>query len=260
MTVVVNHDTNSVIWCAIGFGSEVLSQFFECLTEEQRASIRCITADGARWIASCISEYCPNAQRCIDPFHVVSWAMEALEKVRRRTLAATSSKVGPSEKRKPGRPRKGEKVESAAKKAKAVKFTKFALPKNPENLSSVQKEQVEFLSKANPQLYRAYLLKENHRLLLKADESEIVQVLEKWMSWAQRCRIPEFRELRKKIKRHFGAIVATAKYHLSNARIEATNNKIKLTIRTAYGFRNMENMLAMVMLNCSDIVLQLHGA
>ena len=98
MTVVVNHDTNSVIWCAIGFGSEVLSQFFECLTEEQRASIRCITADGARWIASCISEYCPNAQRCIDPFHVVSWAMEALEKVRRRTLAATSSKVGPSEK------------------------------------------------------------------------------------------------------------------------------------------------------------------
>ena len=67
MTVVVNHDTNSVIWCAIGFGSEVLSQFFECLTEEQRASIRCITADGARWIASCISEYCPNAQRCIDP-------------------------------------------------------------------------------------------------------------------------------------------------------------------------------------------------
>ena len=158
MTVVVNHDTNSVIWCAIGFGSEVLSQFFECLTEEQRASIRCITADGARWIASCISEYCPNAQRCIDPFHVVSWAMEALEKVRRRTLAATSSKVGPSEKRKPGRPRKGEKVESAAKKAKAVKFTKFALLKNLENLSSVQKEQVEFLSKANPQLYRAYLL------------------------------------------------------------------------------------------------------
>ena len=107
---------------------------------------------------SVISEYCPNAQRCIDPFHVVSWAMEALEKVRRRTLAATSSKVGPSEKRKPGRPRKGEKVESAAKKAKAVKFTKFALLKNPENLSSVQKEQVEFLSKANPQLYRAYLL------------------------------------------------------------------------------------------------------
>lgn len=127
MTVVVNHDTNSVIWCAIGFGSEVLSQFFECLTEEQRASIRCITADGARWIASCISEYCPNAQRCIDPFHVVSWAMEALEKVRRRTLAATSSKVGPSEKRKPGRPRKGEKVESAAKKSEGSKIHQICI-------------------------------------------------------------------------------------------------------------------------------------
>ncbi len=29
----------------------------------------------------------------------------------------------------------------------------------------------------------------------------------KWMAWAQRCRIPVFRELRKKIKRHFDAIV-----------------------------------------------------
>lgn len=258
MTVVVNHDTNSVIWCAVGFGSRILSRFFESLTEEQRASICCVTADGARWIASCISKYCPNAKRCVDPFHVVSWAMEALEKVRHRALAEIRKRSAPVEKRGPGRPKKGEQVESVSKKAKAEKFTKFALLKNPENLTSLQKEQVDFLSKADPQLYRAYLLKENLRLLLKADESEIVSSLKKWMSWAQRCRIPEFRDLRKKLKRHFEAITATARYGLSNARIEATNNKIKLTIRMAYGFRNMENLLAMVMLNCSDIVLQLH--
>ena len=30
---------------------------------------------------------------------------------------------------------------------------------------------------------------------------------------------------------------------MSNARIEATNNKIKLIIRKAYGFRNIQNML-----------------
>ena len=28
---------------------------------------------------------------------------------------------------------------------------------------------------------------------------------------------------------------------MSNARIEATNNKIKLIIRKAYGFRNIQN-------------------
>ncbi|HAK18116.1 MAG TPA: hypothetical protein DCQ39_07750 [Lachnospiraceae bacterium] len=40
---------------------------------------------------------------------------------------------------------------------------------------------------------------------------------------------------------------------MSNARIEATNNKIKLIIRKAYGFRNIQNMLDMVYLICSDL-------
>lgn len=64
LTVVLNHDTNSVVWCSAGFGKEVLSRFFEILTPEQRDSIRCVSADGARWIASCIKEYCPNATLC----------------------------------------------------------------------------------------------------------------------------------------------------------------------------------------------------
>lgn len=50
MTVVINHDTASVVWCAKGYGKEVLSQFFERLTPEQRASIRCASADGAKCI------------------------------------------------------------------------------------------------------------------------------------------------------------------------------------------------------------------
>ena len=89
-------------------------------------------------------------------------------------------------------------------------------------------------------LYRACLLKENLRLALKAGPDEIAGALTKWMAWAQRCRIPVFRELRKKIKRHFDAIVAAARFRLSNARSEAINNKIKLIIRTAFGFRNVD--------------------
>lgn len=72
------------------------------------------------------------------------------------------------------------------------------------------------------------------------------------MGWAQRCRIPAFRELRLKIKRHFNAIVAAA-HRLSNARIEAANNKIKLIIRRAYGYRNTDNLIAMVMPSCSAV-------
>ncbi|MDD3810616.1 MAG: transposase, partial [Erysipelotrichaceae bacterium] len=64
-------------------------------------------------------------------------------------------------------------------------------------------------------------------------------------------------ELQRKIRRHYDAIIETLRSGLSNARIEAVNNKIKLSIRMAYGFRNMDKMIDMIMLRCSDIKVQL---
>ncbi|MFV0412848.1 MAG: ISL3 family transposase [Oscillospiraceae bacterium] len=259
MTVVINHETASVIWCSVGYGKEVLSGFFEQLRPEQRASIRCVSADGARWIASCVEEYCPNAERCVDPFHVVSWATETLDNERRKAWAEAHQAAKAVPKRSTGRPKKGELANPEKAKAKTVKNIRYALLKNPENLSDKQQAQLQFLVEANPVLHRAYLLKENLRLALKAGPDEIADVLREWMAWAQRCRIPAFRELRLKIKRNFDSIVASAKHGLSNARMEAINNKIKLVIRMAFGFRNYDNMLAMVMLSCSALKPALPG-
>jgi len=259
MTVVINHDTASVVWCGIGYGKEVLSGFFKLLTPEQRSSIRCVSADGARWIASCIDEYCPNAARCVDPFHVVAWATETLDKERRRAWSEAYQTAKEAKKHGKGRPAQGENVNPEKKQAKAVKNLRYVLLKNPENLSENQQAQLEFLTQANPRLYRAYLLKEGLRLALKAGADGIEYALNKWMAWAQRCRIPGFRELRLKIKRNFTAIIASAKHGLSNARMEATNNKIKLGIRTAFGFRNPNSLIAMVMLSCSAVQPRLPG-
>lgn len=145
------------------------------------------------------------------------------------------------------------------KKVKSIKNIKYALLKNPENLSENQKTQLIFLIESNPVLYRAYLLKENLRLAIKAGVDEISKILQKWMSWAQRSMIPEFQELRQKIKRHFESIIASAKRKLTNTHMEAANNKIKLVIRTAYGFRNTDNLISMVMLSCSDVRPRLPG-
>ncbi|MBM6700167.1 transposase, partial [Bifidobacterium pullorum subsp. saeculare] len=46
-------------------------------------------------------------------------------------------------------------------------------------------------------------------------------------------------------------ILTTIRLGYSNARIEAFNNKIKVTIRMAYGFRNTDNLIAMIKLRCS---------
>ena len=85
VTVVVNHDTNTVVWCAPGHSTEVLSRFFEELTQEQRLNIKCVSGDGAKWIDACIEKYIPHAWRCVDSFHVVTWAMEALNELRKES-------------------------------------------------------------------------------------------------------------------------------------------------------------------------------
>ena len=95
-------------------------------------------------------------------------------------------------------------------------------------------------------------------LLLKTkDVVEAEESLKRWQWWASHSRIPAFKVLYEKIKRHKEHILNTIRLGMSNARIEATNNKIKLIIRKAYGFRNIQNMLDMVYLVCSDLRIPL---
>jgi len=93
MTVVINHETGHLVWARKGYGKEVLTEFFKELSEEQRANILFVTADGARWISDCVAEYCPNAKRCVDPFHVVTWANDSLDEVRRATIRQAKKDV-----------------------------------------------------------------------------------------------------------------------------------------------------------------------
>ena len=134
----------------------------------------------------------------------------------------------------------------------------MALGKAPKNLTPNQQAKVEWIAKTDPRLYRAYKLKEALRLVFYNDTvKEAKEALDAWFKWARHCRIPAFVELQKKINRHMQSILNTIEYGLTNARIEANNNKLKLSIRMAYGFRNLDNMMAMIMLRCSDIKVKL---
>jgi transposase len=259
MTVIVNHDTGKLIWARAGYGKGVLEEFFKELTEEQRCGIEQVTADGARWIAETVEKWCRNAQRSIDPFHVVQWANDALDEVRRGAWQEARARLPEGGvKRKRGRPQTGEEKKEPPE-AGEIKGAKYPFSKNPENLTGSQEATLELIAKSNPKLYRAYLLKEKLRLVFKHPFERAKEELASWLSWAQRCRVKQFVELRKKIARHYQAILTSVQYGLSNALIEAVNNKIKVTTRMAYGFRNIDNMIALVMLRCSGVNLSLPG-
>ena len=84
ITTVQNLENGEIIWACDGFGKTVLEQFFMQHIKEQLKAIKYVVADGARWITDCIEEYCPDAIRCMDPFHIVAWVNDELDNVRKR--------------------------------------------------------------------------------------------------------------------------------------------------------------------------------
>ena len=52
-------------------------------------------------------------------------------------------------------------------------------------------------------------------------------------------------------------ILRTIELGYSNARLEASDNRIKVTIRMAYGFHHVDNLIAMIKLRCSGLPIRL---
>ena len=187
--------------------------------------------------------------------------METLDEVRKDRWRAAYQKAQKMEQANPqkrGRPRTDDNVaaalQAAREKASDIKNSAYVLGKAPEHLTEKQQIRLDIIQANDSQLYRAYRLKESLRLLLKSTDVEKAEAdLKHWLFWASHSRMPAFIDLYHKIKRHKEHILNTIRYGLSNARIEATNNKIKLIIRKAYGFRNINNMMDMVYLVCSNI-------
>ena len=107
------------------------------------------------------------------------------------------------------------------------------------------------------QLYRSWQLKELLRTLPRQPVGQAEAELKRWIFRAPRSRIPEAVELCRKIRRRRDDILGTIGPGYSNARLEAFNNKIKVTIRMAYGFRHVDNLIAMIKLKCSGLPIRL---
>ena len=152
MTVVIDNERSKVVWVHEGHGEDVLRLFFEKLGSERCKKIELVSCDGAKWIKNCIETYCRNAERCVDPFHVVQWAMEALDSVRSEFWHKAKAEE-PKEKRPKGRPPQGaEKPESLSK---IIKNSKYAVGKAPENLTEKQRKKLELIEQKCPTLFRA---------------------------------------------------------------------------------------------------------
>ncbi|RJQ89079.1 transposase [Amycolatopsis panacis] len=167
-------------------------------------------------------------------FHVIQWATNAVDKVR-RGLWNTLRENGNTG------------------QASDVNRTRWAVLKNPEDLTGEQRTTLAAIAKTNNRLYRAYLLKEQLRAVFAARGKTGRALLAGWLTWAARCRIPEFVKLAKAIRRYRSLIRNTLDHGLSNARSESTNTHLRVLTRRAYGFRSPQALITMAMLTRSRL-------
>jgi len=239
LTVIVDHDSGRLVWAKAGRDDATLEAFFDALGDERAARITRVSADSADWIARVVAARCPNAVRCADPFHVVKWATDALDEVRR--AAWNAARGGQNQSR-------SVRARARHPKVHPLKKVRYALWKNPEDLTAKQHLQLEWVAKHDPRLYRAYLLKEGLRHVFALGGTEGIEALTSWLWWASHSKIPAFVALAAKIRKHRAAIEASLEHGLSNARTEATNTSIRLITRRAFGFRSPEALIALAML------------
>ena len=241
LIVVVDHDTGRLVWAAPGRTEAALNGFFDELGEDRAALLTHVSADMADWIARAVARRAPNAVRCADAFHVVAWAIDALDVERRRSWNEAAGR------RRSTAGAGGRKPRSAGD-AQRTKRARYALWKNPDQVSDRQQAELDWIAKTDPRLWRAYLLKEGLRYVFAVKGDAGKDALGRWLSWARRSRLPAFVKLAKRIVAHRDAIDATLEHRLSNALVESTNTKIRLLTRVAFGFHGPQPLMALALL------------
>ena len=173
-------------------------------------------------------EKAPRAQICLDAFHVVKWAGEKLDDLRRRTAA---------ELRAAGR----------GDEAATLGSGMWALRKDERKLTPAQRGTLAQIVVVNKPLYKGYLIKEQIREAFKVKGSDGKTLMRGVTAWAHRCRIPEFIKLARTLSRYKIPIEATLDGGPSNGRAEALNAQVNALITRARGFRSATALMNMIL-------------
>ena len=84
LTVVADHDRDgAVIWAGEGKTAATLEQFYDQLGEARSAQLQAVSLDLGAAFKKATDAKAPQARQCVDPFHLVALANEAINKARR---------------------------------------------------------------------------------------------------------------------------------------------------------------------------------
>ncbi len=235
LTTVCDHRTGAIVWMKPGRNAATLQAFFSELGE-RKSSIRAVSIDMSGGYAKAVREALPDAEVCIDPFHVTQLASRAVDDVRRSEWNARGK--------------------SKTAGGKWVKGVRWSLLKAPERQSTSQLATLGEVSLANRRLFRAFLLKEQLRLLYHLEDPTLApEHLAAWLAWASRSKLKPFVKLARTIRHHRAGILAAIRLGLSNGRLEGLNSKVRLISHRSFGFHSAAPLIALIYLCCGGLVV-----
>ena len=139
-----------------------------------------------------------------------------------------------------------------------VKGTRWSLLKAPERQTLGQLATLGEVAQANQRLYRAFLLREELRLLYHLDDPRLAPAhLDAWLAWASRSRLRPSVALARTLRAHRDGILAAIRLGLSNGRLEGLNSKIRLISHRSFGFHSAAALIALIYLCCAGVVIDL---
>jgi transposase len=228
LVIVTDHDAGRVAWIGEGRCQATVEAFFSDLGEERAKLLTHVSADGANWIHPVVREKAPQAELCLDAFHVVKWANEKLDDLRRR-LAGELRAAG--------------RGDEAATLGTGMR----ALREDERKLTPAQRGTLAQIAATNKPLYKGYLIKEQIREAFKVKGSDGKKLMRGVTAWAHRCRIAEFAALARTLSRFKTPIEATLDGGPSNGRAEALNAQVNALITRARGFRSATALMNMIL-------------
>jgi len=207
-----------LLWVGQERTTESFQQFFDYIGTQLSKKIEFVCSDMWQPYLQLIQQHCTNALNILDRFHIVAKMNLALDDVR-ADEARRMAQQG---------------YEPVLKKSR------WCLLKRPSNLTDNQRLKLRELLAFNLKSVRAYLLKEQFQQLWDYDAPTWAgKFLDQWCSDVMRSRIEPMKKFARTVRTHRELLLNyfRARKQFSSGVIEGLNNKAKVTMRKAYGFR-----------------------
>ena len=220
LTVVyqIQSSCKRLIWVGKDRTEESFLRFFAMLGEKLSARLRYACTDMWQPYLKLIAEKAKGAINILDRFHIMSRMSKAIDEIR-----ASEAKRLVRDGYEP-----------------VLKHSRWCLLKRPENLTPHQTVKLTELLRYNLRTVRAYLLREEFQRFWEYRSSFWAgRFFDEWSTRAMRSRLGPLKRLVVSLREKRTLLLNWFLAHgtISSGIVEGMNNKAKLVMRRAYGFR-----------------------